>query len=104
MSSELRRELMGLGKQAAISIGLFVMGFLMGGDLSQAVIVACVPYGWKVLNRITPNIFVWMPFVGWIIYFIVKIAIAAVVGVFVMAFVWIRCIARVVIAYRRQTV
>lgn len=102
MSEELRSELMELGKQAAISIGLFVIGLMLGGDISQAFMVACVPYGWRILNMITPSFFVWMPWIGWVIYFIVKIALAAVVGVFALAYTWIKCIIRVLNAYRRQ--
>lgn len=102
MSEELRSELMELGKQAAISIGLFVIGLMLGGDISQAFMVACVPYGRRILNMITPSFFVWMPWIGWVIYFIVKIALAAVVGVFALAYTWIKCIIRVLNAYRRQ--
>ena len=102
MSEELRTELMKLGKQAAISIGLFIVGLLLGGDFAQAFFVACVPYGWRVLNMITPSFFVWMPWIGWLIYFIVKVAVAAFVGVFAMAYIWVKCIFRVVVAYRKQ--
>ncbi len=102
MNEELKVELIGLGKLAAKSIGLFVIGLLLGGDFSTAAIIACVPYGWKVLNMITPAIFVWMPFIGWVIYIIVKVAAAAVVGVFALAYTWIKCIVKVVIAYKKS--
>lgn len=102
MSTELRTELMELGKQTAIAIELFILGLVLGGNASEAFIVACIPYGWRVLNMITPNIFLIMPFIGWVIYFIVKMTLAAMVGVFVMAYTFIKCIIRVVIAYKRQ--
>lgn len=102
MKEELRVELMEMGKLAAKSIGLFVAGLLLGGDMAMAFIIACVPYGWKVLNMLTPAIFVWMPFVGWLIYIIVKFAAAAVVGVFALAYAWIKCILKVAVAYQRS--
>ena len=102
MREELRAELMELGKQVAKSVGLFVLGLLLGLDASGAFFLACVPYGWSCLNRITPNVFLWMPFVGWLMYFILKVALAAAVGAVAMAVIWIKCIARVVIAYGKQ--
>ena len=103
MSTELRNELLGLVKQAAISVGLLALAMMLFGvSLSEALFIACIPYGWRVLNMITPGVFLFMPFVGWIIYFIVKAVIAAVVGVFVMAYKWIKCIVKVLLAYRHQ--
>ncbi len=42
--------------------------------------------GWLFLDKISPNIFLLMPFAGWIIYFVIKISIASVVGWFVLPF------------------
>jgi hypothetical protein len=36
MSVELKNELIGLGKQAAISVGLFILGLELFGDESMA--------------------------------------------------------------------
>lgn len=102
MNEELKVELVEMGKLAAKSIGLFVIGLLLGGDIAQAFLIACVPYGWKVLNMITPAIFVWMPWIGWVIYIIVKIAAAALVGIFALAYTWIKCIIKVVAAYKKS--
>ena len=102
MSNEMKAELLELGKQVAISLGLFFIGVMLGENLSQAIIIACIPYGWKVLNRITPNVFLWMPFVGWLIYFIVKAVLAAMIGIFVLPYTLIKCIVRVVRAYKNQ--
>ena len=41
-------------------------------------------YGWKALSAITPNIFLIMPIVGWVIYFVVKATLSIVVGIFVI--------------------
>lgn len=104
MSEELRAQVGKLVKEVAISVGLFVAGFLFFGaeNISQAFFIACVPYGWGLLNKITPNIFLFMPIIGWLIYFIVKIALAAMIGVFALPFTLIKCIYGVVKAYQNQ--
>lgn len=56
--------------------GLIVLGFVFAG----------LPWGWSALNRITPNIFLIMPIIGWVIYFIVKLWLSLLIGVFVMPF------------------
>ena len=38
--------------------------------------------GWKTLSRITPEIFVFMPLGGWLIYFVVKFILSVFVGYF----------------------
>lgn len=43
-------------------------------------------FGWKALNRITPDIFLFMPLVGWVIYFVAKFILSIVVGMFVAPF------------------
>jgi hypothetical protein len=102
MSVELKNELIGLGKQAAISVGLFILGLELFGDESMALIFCFVPYGWSALNKLTPGVFLCLPIVGWVIYLIVKFVLAALVGIFIMAYKWIKCIFRVVMAYRGQ--
>lgn len=43
-------------------------------------------FGWKALNRITPNIFLWMPLMGWVIYFLIKFVLSIIIGMFVAPF------------------
>lgn len=43
-------------------------------------------FGWKALDRITPNIFLIMPIIGWVIYILVKGALAFIVGMFIAPF------------------
>lgn len=45
-------------------------GFMFGGT----------PVGWKVLNKITPSIFLWLPVIGWVIYFVIKLTLAFLIG------------------------
>lgn len=44
-------------------------------------------FGWKSLNRITPDMFLIMPIGGWIAYFVIKFILAIIIGVFVAPFV-----------------
>jgi len=100
MNAELKGELFEFGKLAAITIGLFILGLAFGADIPQALMVACVPFGWSALNMITPGIFLWMSWIGWVIYLILKIALSAVVGVFVLAYKFAKCILRIIVAYK----
>lgn len=49
-------------------------------SLVTAYIVAGIPCGWSVLTGITPNIFLVLPLVGWLIYFGVKFCLSVFVG------------------------
>lgn len=44
-------------------------------------------FGWQALNKITPDIFLFMPIVGWLIYFFVKLLLSVMVGFFVAPFI-----------------
>lgn len=56
------------------------------GYLTMIIGVACAIPAWKFLNKITPNIFLIMPLGGWILYFVIKGALALLIGVFVAPF------------------
>ena len=48
----------------ALIVGLFISissGMEIGSILLFSVLTACVPFGWRILNKITPNIFIFMP-------------------------------------------
>lgn len=78
-------------KNSVIMIVLFIFGFQFIGDrftgfgqrLFDGYFLAGIPWGWSVLNKITPDIFLCMSFVGWIIYFVIKILISMLIGMFV---------------------
>ncbi|MGN0523061.1 MAG: hypothetical protein ACI4IG_02185 [Eubacterium sp.] len=59
--------------------------FLAGCILLPVVVVALIslPVGWKALNKITPSFFLWLPIVGWVIYFCIKGIISFFVGVII---------------------
>lgn len=44
-------------------------------------------FGWGALNRIQPAMFIWMPLVGWLIYFFIKFILSVLIGVFVAPYV-----------------
>lgn len=55
-----------------VVLSIFVSGAMLGG----------VRYGWKILTFITPNIFLIMPIIGWVIYFLIKLIISLVIAPF----------------------
>ncbi len=75
-------------KNSAIMAVLFVIGFIVSGEegffgrLLTGYIFAGIPWGWSILNMITPSIFLFLPLIGWAIYFLVKLTIAMAIGVF----------------------
>ena len=46
----------------------------------SAVIGAGIPFGWRGLSKITSGMFLFLPVVGWVIYFCVKFILAAFLG------------------------
>lgn len=54
--------------------------------LAGIAFLVCAIFGWKALNRITPDFFLVMSFAGWAIYFLVKGLLSIFIGVFVAPF------------------
>ena len=52
--------------------------------------------GWKTLTRIMPSVFLFLPIIGWVLYFIVKFALSVVVGLVMLPVRTVRNIARLV--------
>lgn len=71
---------------------ILIFGILMwaieSGNVAISVIafIVCAVFGWKALNRITPDIFLVMSITGWAIYFFVKGMLSIFIGVFVAPF------------------
>ena len=64
---------------------------LKPSDISKGVLIfqgfyigAALVAGWKALNRITPNIFLFLPIIGWVVYFVIKIFLSSVIGIFLL--------------------
>lgn len=80
-------------KNIVIMIPLFVLGFwstpaqaTFGAKLMFGYMLAGLPWGWSVLNRITPNVFLFLPIFGWVIYFAVKLGISLFIGEFALPY------------------
>ncbi|MFI4954503.1 MAG: hypothetical protein ACHP9Y_01170 [Gammaproteobacteria bacterium] len=56
------------------------------GYLSLAYVAMSIPWGWSALSKITPNVFLFMPFAGWAAYFVIKSGLSILVGT--VAFPW----------------
>lgn len=52
--------------------------------------------GWKTLTRITPSVFLFLPIIGWVLYFIIKFILSVVVGLVMLPIRTVRNIARLV--------
>ncbi len=71
-------------KNSLIMLVLFFIGFNGSeGNLLFAIGFAGVPWGWSILTNITPSMFLFMSGFGWIMYFLLKLAISCFIGVFV---------------------
>ena len=72
---------------AAIIYGLIIAALSTGaGALFWITAIACGYFGWKALNRITPDIFLFMSIAGWFVYFFIKGMLSVVIGAFVAPF------------------
>ena len=84
-------------KNIAISVVLMIVGIVVIKN-PAGVLLAGIPYGWSFLNKITPAMFVWMSWIGWAVYFLVKLIIAYFVGLIALPiklFQWISEIVKV---------
>lgn len=50
------------------------------GIILEGIGIACVPFGWRTLTGITPKMFVWLPLLGWVLYFFIKFCISILIG------------------------
>ncbi len=74
---------------AAIIYGLLIAMLETDNTVVLGIIlVVCGYFGWKSLNKITPNLFLWMPLASWAIYYLVKGLLSIIIGAFI-APVWI---------------
>lgn len=54
-------------KNIVISVVLMIVGIVVIRN-PLGILLAGIPYGWSALNKITPAMFLWMSWVGWLIY------------------------------------
>lgn len=67
----------------------------------QVLFVICIPFGWAALNKIQPQIFLFLPVIGWLIYFSIKLVASAIVGLGALPYVIVKYI-KDSIAYNKQ--
>lgn len=51
---------------------------------------AAIPVGWAKLNKITSRMFLFLPILGWVIYFTIKFTLSGIVGIFTLPKEYIR--------------
>lgn len=84
-------------KNIAISVVLMIVGIIVIRN-PLGILLAGIPYGWSALNKITPAMFLWMSWVGWLIYFAIKLIVSYFIGIFALPyklFQWISEIVKV---------
>ncbi len=74
--SEIKSEMI---KSILLSIVFMVAGIFLIGNL-YGVLLAGIPYGWALLNKLTSGCFMWLPIIGWLIYFLVKLVLSYFIG------------------------
>jgi len=52
--------------------------------------------GWKALTSITPNMFLFLPLLGWVLYFVIKFMLAIAIGWIILPFKLIKDVMRFV--------
>jgi hypothetical protein len=76
-------------KNGLIMIVLFIVGFSWNNQqglfqrLVSGYYFAGIPWGWSILTSITPDMFLFLPIFGWVIYFFMKLLISVIIGAFV---------------------
>ena len=67
--------------------GLIAIFAGIGSTVIALILFVLLAYfGWKALNKITPDVFLIMPIGGWVIYFLIKGILAFFIGFFVAPF------------------
>lgn len=66
------------------------------GYVGAVIALVFAIFGWRALNKIKPDIFLWMSIAGWIAYFVIKGLLSIVVGIFVAPYVIAKLIAETI--------
>lgn len=84
-------------KNIVISVVLMIVGIVVIRN-PLGILLAGIPYCWSALNKITPAMFLWMSWVGWLIYFAIKLVVSYFIGLVALPiklFQWISEIVKV---------
>lgn len=72
---------------AVVVFMLIFLAVMSDADIMMfAVVALCGFFGWKALSRLTVNLFLWMNWVGWLFYFILKGFLSVTIGLVVAPF------------------
>jgi hypothetical protein len=74
--------LFGLGFVITLSSDASVVGIAMG--LIVGLVYSGIPWGWRMLSSVQPKMFLVLPLVGWLVYFMLKLFLAMFVGLVAM--------------------
>ena len=69
---------------AGLFFGLRVIGYDIYMSIVFGYIVAGIFWGWKVISFIQPKMFLFLPIIGWVFYFLIKILLSMIVGIVAM--------------------
>ncbi len=67
-----------------MAVGIIIAGIV--GGIGTAYYIASIPSGWRVLNKglAAFRFILFLPLMGWIIFYMVKLSLAMMIGVFVL--------------------
>ena len=71
-----------LYQSVIIAIALLIVGIIFSiwiGNPTGMLFIG-IPFGWRILNMLTPRFFIWMPIMGWVIYFLIKFLLSYIIG------------------------
>ncbi len=69
-----------------------VFGLILGASalenpvIVMIVMIPLIIFGWRFINWITPSMFIWMSWTGWLIYFIIKLMVSVLLGAFIVPY------------------
>lgn len=75
----------GLSVNGGSAVGLFVvLGLFV--PVMCTFSLACIPVGWDKLSKFTSRLFLFLPLIGWVIYFFTKLMLSVTIGFFALPF------------------
>ena len=105
-----KNEKQAIFKQYISSVIFFVAGLFFGlkviklniySSISFGYTIAGAFWGWKVISFIQPTMFLFLPIVGWFLYFLIKFTLSMVVGIVAMPIGIVRIIIKHIIAFSK---
>ncbi len=78
---------------ALVVWGIMLLSWSLESILFPIIALVCAFFGWRALSGIQPDMFLWMSIAGWVTYFMLKLLLSVMIGVFVTPFKIARWIA-----------